>query len=327
MASTWENRKVLVTGATGLVGSWLVKRLLKEGSQVFAFVLDSDPQSELIRSGDINKVTVLNGNLSNYDYVRRAISCDGIDTVFHLGAQTIVGNALRDPLTTFTSNVQGTWNLLEAIRVASTNVERILIASSDKAYGSKEILPYDETMSLEGEGPYDVSKSATDLISRSYALTYKLPVVIARCGNIYGGGDLNWSRIVPGTIRSLLNGEKPVIRSDGKFVRDYVYVEDAVDAYLHMASYLDQKSISGRAYNFSRNEPLTVLELYREICDVVKGNYVEPLILNETKAEIHSQFLDSTRAERELHWKSIVSLRAGLELTTKWYKEYFRRLQ
>lgn len=327
MASTWENRKVLVTGATGLVGSWLVKRLLKEGSQVFAFVLDSDPQSELIRSGDINKVTVLNGNLSNYDYVRRAISCDGIDTVFHLGAQTIVGNALRDPLTTFTSNVQGTWNLLEAIRVASTNVERILIASSDKAYGSKEILPYDETMSLEGEGPYDVSKSATDLISRSYALTYKLPVVIARCGNIYGGGDLNWSRIVPGTIRSLLNGEKPVIRSDGKFVRDYVYVEDAVDAYLHMASYLDQKSISGRAYNFSRNEPLTVLELYREICDVVKGNYVEPLILNETKAEIHSQFLDSTRAERELHWKSIVSLRAGLELTTKWYKEYFRSFQ
>jgi CDP-glucose 4,6-dehydratase len=285
-------------------------------------VLDNDPQSELFRSGNLQKISVVSGNLANFDDVKRAVLRDDVESIFHLGAQTIVGTALKDPRGTFESNVQGTWNVLEAARESQGRVKSILVASSDKAYGSAPSLPYNEDMPLRGEGPYDVSKSATDLISRSYGLTYGLPVVIARCGNIYGGGDLNWSRIVPGTIRSLLNNEKPIIRSDGKFIRDYVYVEDAVDAYLHMAQAIEAKNISGDAFNFSRDEPMTVLELYRKISEVVVGSYIEPEIQNAAKAEIHSQHLDSSKARRELGWKSAISLEEGLKKTLSWYKSF-----
>lgn len=320
--SNWSNRNVLVTGATGLLGSWLVDRLIKEGANVTALVLDHDPQSELIRSGNIAKVNVVNGNLANFEDVKRSVFRDDVDSIFHLGAQTIVGTALKDPRTTFESNVQGTWNVLEAARLAGGKVRSVLVASSDKAYGTADKLPYGEDMPLRGDGPYDVSKSATDLISRSYGVTYGLPVVIARCGNIFGGGDLNWSRIVPGTIRSLLNGQTPEIRSDGKFIRDYVHVDDAVDAYLHMAASMESKNIAGEAFNFSRDEPMSVLELYKVICQVTTGGYVEPKVLNIAKAEIHSQHLDSGKARRELGWSSKVTLEDGLKRTVGWYKKF-----
>ena len=315
LSSKWANRRVLVTGATGLVGSWLVDRLIAEGASVTALILDSDPQSELMRSGNIEKIAVVNGNLANFDDVKRAVFRDD------------VGNALKDPLSTFQSNIQGTWNVLEAARQARNQIKSVLVASSDKAYGTATKLPYDENMPLRGDGPYDVSKSATDLLSRSYGVTYGTPVVIARCGNIYGGGDLNWSRIVPGTIRSLLMNETPIIRSDGKFIRDYVHVDDAVDAYLHMASAMESKSIAGEAFNFSRDEPISVLDLYEVICKVTVGKKVTPKILNQAKAEIHSQHRDSGRARKELGWSSKVTLEEGLMRTVDWYKKFLGNIR
>ena len=218
----WKNRNVAVTGATGIVGSWLVKNLLSQGANVSALIYETDPASELIRSGDISKITCIYGDLRIKNSIEELVDSINAETVFHLGAQTIVGQALIDPVETFESNILGTWNLMEVARSRPNQIKRVLIASSDKAYGTSKILPYNESTSMAGEGPYDVSKSCTDLIARSYNLTYKVPTVIARCGNIYGGGDVNWSRIVPGTIKSLINGERPVIRINGKFLRDYI---------------------------------------------------------------------------------------------------------
>ena len=319
----WKDKRVLITGATGLVGSWLTKRLLSEGALVTALVLDSDPSSELFRSGDISRISVVNGNLADYEAVKRAIFNFENEYIFHLGAQTIVGNALVDPVSTFISNIQGTWNILEASRNSGGLVKSIMVASSDKAYGTANELPYTESMALHGVGPYDVSKSCTDLISQTYGLTYKLPVVIARCGNIYGGGDLNWSRIVPGTIRSLILGHTPVLRSDGKFLRDYIYVEDAVDAYMSMARSIADSKNTCEAYNFSRNEPLTVLEIYEAICQTVVGEFVKPEILNSAKSEIINQHLDSSKANKKLLWESKISLTEGLNRTFSWYKKFF----
>jgi CDP-glucose 4,6-dehydratase len=264
--SYWKGRRVLVTGATGLVGSWLVKRLLTLEADVHGLVLDADPDSELIRSGDISRITVTNGDLRIPMDVSRAVKNSNCEVIFHLGAQTIVGTALNDPMWTFESNIAGTWNLLEAVRQSGSQVKSVVVASSDKAYGTSDVLPYLEGFSLHGEGPYDVSKSCTDLIAQSYGKTYKLPVTVARCGNIYGGGDLNWSRIIPGTIRSLIQGAQPEIRSDGSFIRDYVYVMDIVDAYIHLAVETEKGKINGEAFNFSRDEPLSVMDLYKQIC-------------------------------------------------------------
>ncbi len=234
--SDFEGRRVLVTGATGMVGSWLVKELLAQGAVVVALVLDLDPQSELVRSGDIDRCSVVNGALQDFATLERAINLHETDSVFHLGAQTIVEVAHRYPLATWEANVRGTYNLLEACRTHAGLVERIVVASSDKAYGEAEVLPYTEESPLAACHPYEVSKAAGDLIALSYHQTYGLPVAIARCGNIFGGGDLNWSRIVPGTIRSLLREERPVLRSDGTFRRDYVYVKDAAQAYVGLAA-------------------------------------------------------------------------------------------
>ena len=233
--SFWKNKSVLVTGATGLVGSWLVRDLLDKGAHVTALVLDTDPNSELFRSGDVNRISVVNGDLRNYKDVARATFTNSCTDVFHLGAQTIVGTALVDPISTFESNIQGTWNVMEAARQSQGSVKSVVVASSDKAYGSSETLPYLENFPLHGDGPYDVSKSCTDLIAQSYGSTYGIPVTVARCGNIYGGGDLNWSRIIPGSIRDLINEKRPVLRSDGTFVRDYVHVDDIVSAYLKLS--------------------------------------------------------------------------------------------
>lgn len=318
--SYWKGRRVLVTGATGLVGSWLVKRLLTLEADVHGLVLDADPDSELIRSGDISRITVTNGDLRIPMDVSRAVKNSNCEVIFHLGAQTIVGTALNDPMWTFESNIAGTWNLLEAVRQSGNQVKSVVVASSDKAYGTSDVLPYLEGFSLHGEGPYDVSKSCTDLIAQSYGKTYKLPVTVARCGNIYGGGDLNWSRIIPGTIRSLIQGAQPEIRSDGSFIRDYVYVMDIVDAYIHLAVETEKGKINGEAFNFSRDEPLSVMDLYKQICQAFNKSYVEPKILNSAKNEIKDQHLDSSKAKKVLGWKSNFTLTDGLTETINWYK-------
>jgi CDP-glucose 4,6-dehydratase len=321
--SFWKNKSVLVTGATGLVGSWLVHELLKKEACITALILDSDPSSQLLRSGDIEKVSVVNGNLNVYQDVMRAIFTNECSTVIHLGAQTIVGTALLDPLSTFESNIKGSWNLLEAVRQSKGLVKSVVVASSDKAYGESENLPYTEEQPLHGDGPYDVSKSCTDLLAQSYGNTYGLPITIARCGNIYGGGDLNWSRIVPGTIRDLFADRQPVLRSDGTFVRDYVHVDDVISGYLRLAEVSQNENINGEAYNFSRDEPLNVMDLYEQICEATLGKFVEPKVLSAAKSEIKDQHLNSAKAKKHLGWSSQVSLESGLARTVDWYKTYF----
>lgn len=320
--SGWPGRNALVTGATGLVGSWLVPRLLEAGARVSLLVRDWDPESELIRSGTVSRCRVVSGRLEEVADVERALVEHEIDTLVHLGAQTLVGSALRSPLATFEANVRGSYNLLEACRRQATGIRRILVASSDKAYGTSPVLPYVEEMPLRGEHPYDVSKSCTDLLARCYAVTYDLPVAIARCGNIYGGGDLNWSRIVPGTIRSVLRGERPVLRSDGTYVRDYLYVEDVVDAYLLLADGADREGVRGEAFNFSPERPLTVLEITRALLGLLGRQDLPPVILDDARAEIRDQFLDSSKARRVLGWVPRWSLEDGLRATVAWYRTF-----
>ncbi len=322
MNQFWSEKRVLVTGATGLVGSWLVKKLIKLNSRVVTFIRDYDPQSELIRSGDILKTTVVNGSLEEYASIERAINEHEVDTVFHLGAQTIVGTALRNPLSTFESNIRGSYNLLEACRQHKSLVKRIVVASSDKAYGTSPVLPYTEDMPLKGEHPYDVSKSCTDLLAMTYSNTYQLPVAIARCGNIFGGGDLNWSRIIPGTIRCLRSGQSPEIRSNGLFTRDYIYVEDVVEAYLTLAKEIDRKEIQGNGFNFGPNRPYNVIDIVGSLQRLMNREHLKPIILNQAKAEIQDQTLCSKKAERLLNWKPVFTLDHGLKETVKWYETF-----
>lgn len=323
--NAWANRRVFVTGATGLVGSWLCRRLLAEGAQVVALVRDWDPQSELIRSGMVNRCTVVSGCLEDYPTLVRAITEHEIDTVFHLGAQAIVGTALLNPLGTFEANIRGTYNLLEACRVHQALVARVVVASSDKAYGEAAVLPYTEDMPVNGRHPYDVSKSCTDLLSQTYATTYGLNVAVARCGNIYGGGDLNWSRIVPGTLRAALEGRAPLLRSDGTFRRDYIYVEDVVDAYLVLADAASQEGVRGEAFNFSSGLPLTVLEITRATLASLGRSDLEPVIQNTAQAEIKDQHLDASKALRVLGWSPHHGLEKGLSTTAAWYRGFLER--
>jgi CDP-glucose 4,6-dehydratase len=319
----WQGRRVLVTGATGMVGSWLTKELLARGASVVTFVLDADPQSELLRSGDVHRTEVVNGCLESFADVERAINTREVDTVFHLAAQPIVGAARRDPLGTFETNIRGTYHVLEACRRHAALVRRVIVASSDKAYGAQPGLPYVESMPLEGREPYEVSKSCADLLAQSYYHSYALPVAILRCGNIYGGGDLNWNRIVPGTIRSLLNGERPVIRSDGRYVRDYLYVKDVVRACLAVSEGLDNPKVRGQGFNFSPQKPLTVLEIVRAIAAAMGVRSLKPVILNQAPGEIRDQYLSSAKARRLLGWRSGYSLDKGLAETIAWYRGYF----
>jgi CDP-glucose 4,6-dehydratase len=319
----WQGRKVLVTGATGLVGPWLVRELLARGSRVVALIRDLDPQSELVKSGDFHKIQVVNGRCEDFWTLERAVSEHEIDTVFHLAAQTLVGVGYQSPLLTFESNIRGTYQLLEACRMHNKFVKRILVASSDKAYGTQSVLPYTEEMSLQGEFPYEVSKSCMDLISQSYYHAYHLPVVIGRFGNIYGGGDLNWSRIVPGSIRSLLHGERPVVRSDGTFIRDYIYVKDVVNFYLLLAEHLETENLQGQAFNISPGQPVSVLEIVNLLCKLMHHSNIEPIILNEAMGEIHSQYLSSQKAHDKLNWEPLYSLEDGLSETIAWYEKFF----
>jgi CDP-glucose 4,6-dehydratase len=322
----WSEHRVFVTGATGIVGSWLVKRLLDSSAHVVALIRDADPQSELLRSGDIARTSVVNGRLEDYATLERAINEHEIDTVFHLGAQPIVATALRNPLPTFEANIRGTYNLLDACRVHRGLVQRIVVASSDKAYGDGPSLPYTEDMPANGRHPYDVSKSCTDLLAMSYAHTYELPVTVARCGNIYGGGDLNWSRIVPGTIRSLWCGERPQIRSNGRFTRDYIYVQDVVDAYVALAERCCDEGVRGEAFNFSPESRVDVLHITHAIQRLMDRTDLEPVILDQVRAEIRDQYLDSSKARERLGWRARYSLDSGLSETIEWYREFLGRI-
>jgi CDP-glucose 4,6-dehydratase len=320
--SAWRGRRVLVTGATGLVGGWLTRDLLAKGCDtIVALARDWDPQSELIRSGDVNRVTVVNGAVEDLGTVTRALNHHACDTVFHLAAQTQVCAAHRDPYETFESNVRGTYTLLEACRRLGAQVERIVVASSDKAYGDAAELPYTEATRLDARYPYDTSKLCTDFLTRSYVATYGLPATIARCGNIYGGGDLNWDRIVPGTIRWLLAGERPILRSDGKLTRDYVYVKEVVAAYEALAEHVHRIEVRGEAFNFSAEKPLSVLEIVAAVTRAV-GSSLTPDIRNTAVGEIRNQYLDSTRAKQVLGWRSTWTLEAGLAETVSWYRAF-----
>jgi CDP-glucose 4,6-dehydratase len=321
---SWRGRRVFVTGATGIVGSWLIKRLLARGARVVALIRDADPQSELYRSEDVRRVSVINGTLEDYATLVRAVTEHETDAVFHLGAQTIVGTAYRSPLQTFEANIRGTYNLLEACRVHRDIVRCIVVASSDKAYGEQRELPYREDLPLQGVYPYEVSKSCADLIAQSYHRTYGVPVAIVRCGNVFGGGDLNWSRIVPGTIRSLLRGEPPIVRSDGTFVRDYIYVEDVSEAYIAVAEGVARGSASGEAFNFSTESPVTVADLVRRIQVVMRRTDLEPLVLSEARGEIHDQMLSAAKARQKLGWQPLYDLDAGLRRTLAWYEAFLK---
>jgi CDP-glucose 4,6-dehydratase len=321
-AGFWRDRPVLVTGGTGLVGSWLMRRLVEAGADVVCLVRDWVPQSEAVRSGMLANVKVVRGDICDRDILERTLGEYETNTVFHLAAQTIVGIANRNPVSTFESNIEGTWNVLEACR-RSPSVKSIVVASSDKAYGDQENLPYSEDTPLEGRHPYDVSKSCADLITQAYAKTYGLPVSITRCGNFYGGGDLNWNRIVPGTIRSIIRGERPIIRSDGQFVRDYFYVEDGAACYMLLGERLitDRETIRGQAYNFSNEIQVTVTELVNRILRQM-GSSLEPDIRNEASNEIRHQYLSAARARQQLGWTPLFTLEEGLERTIAWYTEF-----
>ncbi len=318
----WKERRVFVTGATGFVGSWLVRALLTRGAVVTALVRDLDPQSQLYYSGDFQQLTFVNGELENFLTLERALNEYEIETVFHLGAQTLVGPAYRSPLPTFESNIRGTYNLLEACRRHSPQIQQIVVASSDKAYGELSGALYTEESPLQGQHPYDVSKSCADLITQSYYHTYGLPVAITRCGNVYGGGDLNWSRIVPGTLRSLLRGEAPLIRSDGTYIRDYIYVEDVAQAYLQLAERMGSPAILGESFNFSTENPVTVLDLVQTIARLMGCESLKPKIQNIAHAEIRAQRLSAAKARRMLDWHPDHTLEQGLEKTIAWYREY-----
>jgi|SRR5579871_3193369 len=321
MSSFWQERMVFVTGGTGLMGGWLIKALRLEGADVVALVRDNSPRSMLVREGILEQLTTVSGCLEDLPLLRRTLAEYSIDTVFHLAAQPLVGVAKVDPVGTLRANVMGTWNLLEACR--QTNVKRVVVASSDKAYGDNENLPYLETHPLQGRFPYDVSKSCADLISRMYAETYGMQVGILRCGNLFGGGDLNFSRTIPGVIRSTLRGERFVIRSDGKFVRDFLYVKDAAAAYLLVAQKLAERvAVPGEAYNFGLGLRLTVLDIVHNVLAKMGQISLEPIIQNTASAEIREQYLDASKAANKLGWKPLYSLDQALDETIAWYQEF-----
>ncbi len=305
------------------MGAWLVSSLLERGAKVVALVRDFVPQSRFYQEDIHSRVVIVKGDLANREFLQRVIAEYEIKTVFHLAAQTIVGIAKKDPVGTLEANVRGSWNLLEAVRLCEQNIQ-VVFASSDKAYGNSNNLPYLESHPLAGEFPYDASKSCADLIAHMYSRTYDVSVAITRCGNIFGGGDLNFNRTIPGVILSTLQGKPFQIRSDGKFVRDFLYVEDAVDGYMRLAQRLDEEpSLSGEGFNFSLGLQLTVLEIVNQVLQLMGRSDLSPEILNIATAEIREQYMLADKAARILHWEPKYKLEAGLKKTIAWYENFF----
>lgn len=323
-AQHWSGRRVLVTGCSGLLGSSLTAELLRLDADVTGLIRDWVPSSRLVTEGCSEKINIVRGDIEDIDVLERCLGEYEIECVFHLAAQAIVGTANRNPLPTFRTNIAGSWNLFEACRRVST-VKSVVVASSDKAYGTPDTLPYDESMPLNGRHPYDVSKSCTDLLAQTYHASYGLPVCITRCGNFFGGGDLNFNRIIPGTIRSVLEDERPVIRSDGSMVRDYIYVRDVVDAYLMLARSMEDPAIHGEAFNFSTETRLNVLELTRRILRIMDRADLEPVILNQASNEIQEQYLSAAKARARLGWKPRFDLDSALTETVDWYRGFLGR--
>jgi CDP-glucose 4,6-dehydratase len=323
----WPGKRVLVTGATGLVGGWVVRALLAEGAHVVALVRDPDRRSDFYRSGADRRAAIVAGQVEEYATLTRAIVEHEVDTVVHLAAQPIVGAAQRAPLATLETNVRGTYNLLEACRVHADLVRRVAIASSDKAYGDHGGAAYEESSPLSATHPYDASKACADILARAYAHTYALPVAIARAGNVYGGGDLNWSRIVPGTLRSLLHGERPVLRSDGTSRRDYVYGPDVARGYLALAQHAERDDVRGQAFNLSCEAPESVLGVVARLATLVDRRDLAPIILNTASGEIPHQAVSAARARRVLGWSPRHDLDAGLRETVAWYRHFFADTQ
>lgn len=318
----WRDRPVLVTGATGHIGGWVVKHLLSAGADVVCLVRDWVPQCELVYTRLIDQVKAVRGDLCDRATITRALGEYEIDTVLHFAAQSIVGTANRDPVTTFDANIRGTWTLLEACRQTAT-VRQIVLASTDKSYGEHDTLPYHEGMALQAKYPHDVSKACADLIGQCFAATYDLGVGITRLPNIYGGGDLNWNRIIPGTIRSVLRGEQPVIHSNGLFIRDYLYVEDAAQAHLLLAEKLSENpDLRGQVFNISDENHLTVLELVGMILTQLESP-LQPLVQDQAKHEIKNQYLSAQKARQMLGWKPVLTMDEGLHRTIEWYRSFF----
>ena len=317
MSGFWQGRTTFITGAYGLLGQWLVRRLISEGADVVCLARDQQPLES-----HHAPIKLVRGDVRDGALLERVLNEHEVNTVFHLAAQSIVPRANAEPAPTFDTNVAGTWALLEACR-RNPAVRQIVVASSDKAYGQHDTVPYHEAMPLQGRHPYEVSKACADLLAQSYAHTYNLPVAITRCGNFYGGGDLNWNRIVPGTIRSVLRGERPVIRSDGQYVRDYLYIEDGVSAYLLLGARMSTAGLRGQAFNFSNEAPVTVLEIVERILKLMDSS-LRPEIRNEASGEIRSQYLSAAKARGELGWQPEYCLDEGLRRTIEWYTKFWK---
>ncbi len=320
----WRDRPVLVTGCTGILGSWLTEALVELGADVIGLVRDWVPQSQLVLSSTYKRIKVVRGDVTDYVLLERILAEYEVDTIFHLAAQTIVPIANRNPLSTFETNIKGTWLLLEAARRVGT-MKRMLVASSDKAYGTHEQLPYTENAPLLACHPYDVSKACAEMLARTYWVTYNLPVATTRCANLYGGGDLNWNRIVPGTMRSVIYGERPIIRSDGSPMRDYLFVQDAVAGYLRLAEILDARDLYGQAFNFGMDNPQSALDIVQAIIAISDAPHIQPIILNEAPNEIQAQYLSSEKAKRLLGWEPAFTLEEALGETLAWYKAFLQR--
>jgi CDP-glucose 4,6-dehydratase len=323
----WEGKNVLVTGATGFVGSWLTKSLVEKKANVIALIRDHIPDSPLIYMGIYPKLkAVVEGDIIDYATVNRVFNEYDINTCIHLAAQTIVGAANRSPIPTFETNIKGTWNILE-VALKSETLERIVIASTDKVYGEPIKLPITEEHPLAATYPYDASKACVEILTRAYFETYDLPVCLTRCCNIYGGGDLNFSRIVPDTIRSIILNKNPIIRSDGTPVRDFIYIDDVVNAYITLAENVDSKNVKGEAFNFGSNSPIKILDLVNKMIKI-SGKNLKPLIKGKgkIKGEISEQYLSSKKAKEILNWKPEVPLEDGLKKTIKWYEDFFTKM-
>ena len=318
----FRDKMILVTGASGFIGSWLIEALLEQNAEPVTIVRDDVPTSMYFNGADKKAITI-HGNLENYALVERVINEYEIGYILNLGAQAIVKTANNSPLSTFESNIKGTWNVLEAARHHDKMIKALVIASSDKAYGDHEKLPYAEDMPLQPHNPYDASKACADMLAISYASTYGMKIGISRCGNVFGGGDLNFSRIVPGTIRSLFFNERPMIRSDGGYVRDYLYVKDVVQSYLKLLEKTEEKKFQGEVFNFSYERPLSVLEIVAMVSKLMKKG-LKPDVKNMALKEIKKQYLSCKKSRDALGWKPAYDLESGLSETIDWYSSFLK---